>query len=273
MIEVAPRESKGGFALQGGHPKVALARAVLAACLLAAAAARAFDESGDGEHGAVPAKAEAIAFKFTPTVYYTTNQPWAYDVNLRGNLGPHTAWVGYYDQPTQFQQARVGYEYAFSLPIGRAVLGAQYASQGFLGGAIAAELGGSVYGLIGWSRTNLKPYFNLNFDPNDAILFGVGARLTWQTTVSLFQIRDDRLNTGQQVTHLVARTRPTEKTRWSVDLFYKSGHPEADSPVWVSATGIGVTYDFEPWFARVTWDPHVNFTPNDMLRIAFGFRF
>src|SRR5262249_41789686 len=48
VTEVAPRESKGGFALQAGHPKVALARAVLAACPLAAAAPRAVGRSRGG---------------------------------------------------------------------------------------------------------------------------------------------------------------------------------------------------------------------------------
>jgi hypothetical protein len=236
-------------------------------------AAHAFDESGDGERGAPPSKEEGIAYKFTPTAYFTTNEHWAYDLNLRGNYGPHTAWVGYYDQPGEFHQARVGYEYTFTLPFGRAIVGAQYASGGFLGGAIGAEIGSTVYGLVGWSRTNLKTYFNLNFDPNDSVLFGLGARLPYDTTVNLFQIRDDRLSTGQQVTHLIVRTRPYEKTRWGVDLFYKSGRPEAGSPEWISATGVGIGYDFEPWFARVTWDPNVNFTPNNMLRIAFGRRF
>lgn len=247
--------------------------AFLGACLLCAAA-QAFDESGDGEYALPRVRPEeAIALKFTPSVYFTSNEPWAYDLNLRANYGPHTAWIGYYDQPGEFRQARVGYEYTFDLPFGRAVASAQYASQGFLGGSINAEIGGSVYGLIGWSRTNLKPYFNLSFDPNDSILFGVGTRLFPRTVVNLFQIRDDRLSTSQQVTHLIVRTRPDEKTRWSVDVFYKSGRPEEGSPVWISATGAGITYDFEPWFARITWDPNVNFTPNNMLRIAFGRRF
>jgi hypothetical protein len=45
-------------------------------------------------------------------------------------------------------------------------------------------------------RTNLKDYFNLNFDPNDAILIGAGTRAIQHTTLSAFQIRDDRLGTG-----------------------------------------------------------------------------
>jgi len=45
------------------------------------------------------------------------------------------------------------------------------------GGSATAEVGGDFYGLLGMSRTNEKRYFNLNFGPNDAWTFGLGARL------------------------------------------------------------------------------------------------
>ncbi len=153
------------------------------------------------------------------------------------------------------------------------MLSAQYASQGFLGGSVAAAVGGEVYGLIGVSRTNEKPYFNLNFDPNDAWIFGVGARLPHDTSLLLYQVRGEWVAAGQQVTHAVYRTKPSPDTRLGLDLFYKSGPLEGGDGGTVRAGGASVGLDYRAWFARITWDPKVNFTPNDMLRVAVGLRF
>lgn len=117
--------------------------AFASALATAAGAAGAFDESGDGERH-LPRSVEAIAWKLTTTYYATTNEAGAYDVNLRGNFRSHTAWIGYYDQPGEFSQARLGYEYALSLPLTEAVLSAQYATHGFLGGSVTAEVGGDL---------------------------------------------------------------------------------------------------------------------------------
>jgi hypothetical protein len=243
------------------------------AALFAAAPALAFDESGDGERGG-PLQHERVRFKFTPTYYWTTGEPGAYDVNVRANLGHHTAWVGYYQQASEFSQARAGYEHTSDLPFGRVVIGAQVATQGFLGGAIGAEIGtGAVFGLLGFGRTNLKPYFNLNFDPNDAILFGGGWRFDADSTLSAYQIRDDRTGTGQRVTHVVARVRPGGGAGWSIDVFHRAGLTAPEDGEYVVGTGFAVTLDVEPWFVRVAWDPKVNFSTSDMLRVSAGVRF
>jgi hypothetical protein len=245
-----------------------------ALAMLAAGPAAAFDESDDGERLEPLELGAGVHFKLTPTWLHTTNEPDAGDLNLRANLGPHTAWVGYYRQSDVFRQTRAGYERAFDLPFGRLVAGVQAASRGFFGGAVGAEIGtGPVFGLLGFGRTNLRPYYNLNFDPNDAITFGAGWRPREETTIALYQVYDDRLGTGQRVTHLAARTRPTRRTRWGVDLFHRSGLTAAEDGVRVSGTGVAVTVDYERWFARVAWDPKVNFTPEDMLRVAVGARF
>ncbi len=215
---------------------------------------------------------EAIEYKFTPTLYFTRNVTTAYDLNLRGSLGEHTAWVGFYRREEEFQQLRLGYENASAMPFGRLVSSLQYATRGFFGGSVTAEVGEKYFGLFGFGRTNLKPYFNLNFDPNDAITIGAGTRALPNTTLTLFQIRDDRLHTGQRVTHLTARWKPDERTRWTVDLFHKRGSEEAGGEV-VRGTGLALTYDFDKYFARIVSDPHVNFSPNPMLRVAFGMRF
>jgi hypothetical protein len=246
---------------------------LLAAALVAAGPARAFDESADGERTREPAREEKVEWKLTTTYYSTTNEKGAGDINLRGVYGPHTAWVGYYDQPGEFRQARVGYEYTVRTPWVQAVLGAQYASEGFFGGGVAAAIGGEVYGLVGVSRTNEKPYFNLNFDPNDAWIFGVGARLPHDTSFVLYQVRGEWVADGQQVTHAVYRTKPTPETRLSLDLFYKYGPLDGGDGGTVRTAGASIALDYRAWFARLAWDPKVNFTPNDMVRVAVGVRF
>ena len=148
----------------------------------------------------------------------------------------------------------------------------QYASRGFLGGSVTAEIGERHFGLLGWGRTNLKEYFNLNFDPNDSVLFGAGTRALPGATLSAFQIRDDRLGTGQRVTHFVTRLKPDEKRRWTLDVFHKRNR-ETEEAQAVRGTGASVTYDFGPHFVRVASDPHVNFTRDHMVRIALGTRF
>jgi hypothetical protein len=213
-----------------------------------------------------------IAYKFTPDFYSTTNEHSAYDLNLRGNLGPHAAWVGYYQRGSEFDQLRLGYEGSFEMPFGRLVPSAQLATHGFAGASVYAQVGGRYFGLLGVGRTNLKPYFNLNFDPNDAVMIGAGTQALANTTLTLYQIRDDRLDTGQRVTHLNARIVLDSGLRWNVDLFHKEGSETAGSER-VRGTGIAVTCDFDRYFVRLASDPHVNFSADHMLRAALGVRF
>jgi hypothetical protein len=248
--------------------------AVLAAGLLGSAVpAHAIDGRAD-TLGREPAAAQpaGIGYKFTPSFYRTTNTTPAYDVNLRGNLDAHAAWIGFYQRSDEFQQLRLGYENTLELPFGRVVPSLQYATRGFLGGGVTAEIGGRYFGLAGFGRTNLKDYFNLNFDPNDMILIGAGTRALPDTTLTVFQIRDDRLGTGQRVTHAVARIKSDDKTRWTVDVFYKDGRPDAVSDP-VHGTGVSLTWDYGRYFARVARDPYVNFSNNHMTRVALGLHF
>ena len=214
---------------------------------------------------------EKIAYKVTAMLLSTRNQRDAGDLNVRANLDAHTAWVGYYHRPSEFQQLRAGYEYQWEVPFGRIVPSLQVATHGFLGGSVTAEIGHRNFALIGFGRTNLKPYYNLNFDPNDAITLGIGTRAIPKTQLTLFQVRDDRLGTGQKIVHAIARVKADERTRWTLDVFYKEG-TSADGDDWIRATGVAVTYDFEPYFVRVAHDPHVNFTRDRMLRLSFGLR-
>jgi hypothetical protein len=222
-----------------------------------------------------PGEDDAIAWKLTGTRLEETKQRPALDVNLRGNHGPHTFWAGHYRRGEEFQQARLGYERQLEIPVGRIIASAQYATRGFFGGAATAEIGtGSAFGLAGWGRTNLKPYYNLNFDPNDSILYGGGWRKSKDTVVTLYQMRDDRLRTGQRITHFVLRTKPEQRTRWTADLFHKSGGSSSEDDAHpIRGTGFAIAYDYERYFARIARDPKVNFTDSDMWRFAAGMRF
>ena len=251
--------------------------AVVAAGLLGCAApAWAIDGRADTVQGGEPQAAprEEIAYKFTPTYYHTTNVTPAFDLNLRGNRGAHTAWIGYYQRSNEFQQLRLGYDNTMELPFGRLVPSLQYATRGFVGGSVTAEIGERYFALAGFGRTNLRDYFNLNFDPNDMVLLGAGTRALPNTTLSLFQIRDDRLGTGQRVTHMVTRINSGDKLRWTVDVFYKEGRADSDpaSPR-VHGTGATLTVDYGRYFARVASDPYVNFSNEHMVRVALGMRF
>ena len=199
---------------------------------------------------------EEVAYKFTPSFYRTTNVTPAYDLNLRRDHGGQMAWIGFYQRSNEFQQLRLGYENTWTLPFVKVTPSLQYATRGFLGGSLTGEIGERYFALVGFGRTNLKDYFNLNFDPNDMVMFGFGTRALPNTTLSLFQIRDDRLGTGQHISHLVTRIKPDEKNRWTVDVFYKEGRADADpASVWVHGTGVTLTWDYGRYFARVASDP------------------
>ena len=246
--------------------------------MLLPATAFAIDDRADLEPNQAPAPDRNIAWKLTPSVYHESANRSAVDLNLRGNRESDTFWIAQYRRGAEFQQTRAGYERQFAVPMGRIIASGQYASQGFLGGSVTLEASaaaiGPYVGLLGLSRTNQKPYYNLNFDPNDSVLIGAGWKPDSGTALTLFQVRDDRLGTGQRVTHLALRRQTGARTRWTVDLFRRSGRSDADPESQVfKANGITLTYDHEPWFVRLAWDPKVNYTDSDMTRMAIGARF
>lgn len=151
---------------------------------------------------------EAPEFKLTLGHYAASEGPSATDLNLRGSRGAFTAWVGWYSDRSGHQQARSGVEHREEWgPSGlvRTVLSVQSAAGGAWVGSANAEIGGDTYALLGWGRTNLRPYVNLNFDPNDMVTWGAGTRAMAGWDLLLFRVQDDRLGTGQRVTHAVAR--------------------------------------------------------------------
>jgi len=223
---------------------------------------------GEAEVAAV----DAGAFKLTPSYYVTTHEKDATDLNLRANHGPHAIWLGHYQRGSEFEQTRTGYEYTLQIPFGQLVPSLQLASHGFAGGSINAQIGDSIYALLGFGRTNTRDYYNLNFDPNDSVVYGLGTRLLPKSTLSLFTVKDNRLHTGQMVTHAVWRMLPDDHQRWTVDLSSKHGRATADDES-VSGKALSLTYDYRDIFFRLARDRKVNFTAEDQSRLSVGLRF
>jgi hypothetical protein len=222
---------------------------------------------------AMAGAAEPIDWKLTYTHQRAESETDGIDLNLRGTLGETVFWLGHYRRAEEFQQTRAGLERWFSFDWGKFLLSGQAATRGFLGLATQAEVGkGPVRLIAGFGRTNLKPYYNLNFDPNDAVTLGLVADLPRGMRASFFAVHDDRLGTGQTVIHALLRTSDDPASRWTIDLSQRRG-PLGDGGDRVTRTGVGLTYDRAPYFGRVVWDPNANFSGHDMLRLGFGVRF
>lgn len=211
-------------------------------------------------------------FKVTPSYHQNKQEANATDVNVRARVGKHVMWFGQYDQADTFHQSRLGYEYTFTTPWGQLVPSLQGASGGFVGGSLNAQWGQSTYLIAGWSRTNLRPYYNLNFDPNDAITLGLGSWLSPEHQVSLWRTQDDRMHTGQQVTHLTWRYHLPDRKRLTLDVASKSGRGDPDIGA-VKGQSLGMTWDWSRYFVRMAWDQKVNFTDQDQKRVSLGWHY
>jgi hypothetical protein len=221
----------------------------------------------------VMARAEPVDWKLTYTQHRAETERDGVDLNLRGTRDATVFWLGHYRRADEFQQTRAGLEQTMSFEWGKLLLSGQAATRGFLGFATQAEIGtGSVRLLAGFGRTDLKPYYNLNFDPNDAITLGAVADLPGGMRATVFAVHDDRLHTGQTVLHALLRTSDNPANRWTIDLMQRRG-PLGDGGERVRRNGVGLTYDRAPYFGRVVYDPNANFSGHDMLRLGVGLRF
>ncbi len=211
-------------------------------------------------------------FKLTLGRYGSSDGNTGLDANLRVGLGPHTAWAGYYSDRSSYRQARAGYEYRLDGETLRTVFSLQSASGGVAVGSVTSEIGSAHYAIVGFGRTNLRNYVNLNYDPNDAITLGVGTRAIAQTELTLFNVHDDRLHSGQNVTHLVLRRRFEGEQRVTVDLFVKRGLTSEGDFVRRDFS-ISLGYDRGPLFVRYAHDLHAGFTSVTQNRLSLGSRF
>lgn len=211
----------------------------------------------------------AHPFKLT-LGYYDYGQDQGKDINLRWSEGDTHAWIGHYEDHSFGAQDRMGVDTNWAANEWLSFQPSlQTANGGFWGGSLNAQAGHDTFVVLGWGRTNLKPYFNLNFDPNDAITLGVGHVFENGQSWGLSVIRDDRLHTGQMDRHLTGRI-PFGQDRLSVDLMYKTGQGDAG---WVKAWSYSLTWDFPRWFLRVARDPKQGFSSQDANRLSTGFRF
>lgn len=212
-----------------------------------------------------------ISYKLTTSYYQASDDNDAADVNISGNYGPHVAWIGEYGDRDGFRQFRTGYEYSPDYGLVRPTFSVQLAGGGFVGGSINAEIGGDTFAVLGFGRTNLKTYYSLNFDPNDAITIGMGSRAIEHHELSLVQTFDDRLHTQQRITHFVWRYEPLDKQRITLDASYKTGM-NSDN-VFIHGYGLSVDYSYNRYFVRLARDEYANFAASDLTRFAVGLHF
>jgi hypothetical protein len=227
--------------------------------------------SAHAQDGA-PDTPKAPAFKFTTGLYSSSaGGGLGLDLNLRHSSDFGNVWLGWFRSPrTDTSQTRAGWDRTFTLGPVRLVPSLQVASGGFVGGSAMVETGDSWFAGVGLGRTNLRNYVNLNFDPNDAWMLSGGYRWADNRSLALQVVRDNRQNPDQQHVHLVWRTPLANGDRLTVDLLAKSGLVGGTE---IHRIGLTVGYDWPRTFVRVAWDPKVNFTPQDMLRLSAGVRF
>ncbi|GAC1624582.1 MAG: hypothetical protein NVS9B10_10690 [Nevskia sp.] len=241
-----------------------------AALLLGALASS--QAGADEPAGAAPPK----HFKFAIGSYFYDDPAGNYagqDLNLRYRRGDSTVFAGYYHDREFGGQARTGFDTSWqpfdAVPV--SILPAlAVATRGFVGGSLAAQVGTAWYAQVGIGRTNLRPFANLNFDPNDALAFAVGHHAEDGSSYSLTTVADNRLHTGQRHTHLVGQWPLFDGQRLTIDILRKTGDGDTGH---VSAWGETVTWDFPRWFLRESYDPKQNFAAADVTRISIGARF
>jgi hypothetical protein len=241
-------------------------RARLALLLLAVAAFAAQAQAEDSEDGP--------PFKFTAGRYRLTGgglpPATGIDLNLRSTSSLGNAWIGWYGQDRDGpHQWRAGWDRFFDVGPLRVQPSVQVASGGFRGGSLYAEAGETWFAGAGFGRTNLQPYVNLNFDPNDMVMLAAGRK--WgDDKLTVLLVADNRENPDQRNLHFNWKTERAGHERLTLDLLAKRGLVDGEL---TRRLGWSVTYDWPRWFLRAAWDPKVNFSTQDMLRLSAGTRF
>ena len=240
-----------------------LASFIAAIVYSAAATAQNADTSADTS-GDKPAN------KLTLGSYHFADTGNAGDINLRHSNDFGDTWIGYYHSSQREEhQGRAGWDNAFEFGGLRFTPSAQIASRGYFNWSANIETGKTWFFGAGFGRTNLKPNWNLNFDPNDSWTVSGGWRGEGQS-FSLLWIRDDRENPDQRHMHAIYRKSLPYGQRATLDILHKRGLVDGES---IRKTGASFTYDWPKFFVRLAYDPKVNFTSEDMWRLAVGTRF
>jgi hypothetical protein len=219
---------------------------------------------------ALAAAAQEEPFKFTAGYYQFSGGATGTDLNLRHSSDLGNAWVGYFESTGQdVRQWRGGWDRTLGESL-RLTPSLQIASQGFVGGSLQAEVGAPWFVGAGLGRTNLQPYWNLNFDPNDSYTLSAGQRTDDGRLLAVQLIQDNRLNPDQRHVHLLWRQPLPERQRLTLDLLYKEGLVDGDM---IRRWGASLTYDWPRWFLRLAYDPKANFGTDDLWRLSVGAHF
>jgi hypothetical protein len=209
--------------------------------------------------------------KLTFGVYFTKDGQ-AYDLNLRHQFGPNvTAWIAGYADTEHNKLIRVGAQYDYHKKWFHFVPSGEIETTKGASLSLYSELGYKTIAMVGYSRTNLKTFFDLFWDPGDSVTLGIGHRLSDYDRIQAFTVFDVRLHTGQQNTHVTYRHKINGTNGITFDAVFKSGH--IDTGEYIRAAGIGVYYDRPKWFWKIYFDPHVNYTVHTMVRTGIGLKF
>lgn len=216
--------------------------------------------------------ADEFKSKLTLGIYFTPGAR-VYDLNLRHQFGSSfTAWIaGFYD-PKSNKLMRVGGQYDYKKGWLHLVPSLEVSTTKAMSGSLSSELGsGTTTFLAGISRTNLRPFFDLFWDPGDSVQLGIAHRISSYDRISAFTIFDVRLHTQQQNTHVLWRHKLNRNNGITFDGLFKSGH--AESGEFIYRVGLGVYYDRPKLFWKIYYDPRVNFTDHTMVRSGIGLKF
>jgi len=209
--------------------------------------------------------------KLTFGVYFT-KEGQAYDLNIRHQFGPNvTAWIAGYADTNGSELIRIGGQYDYHKKWFHFVPTAEIETTKGASLSLYSELGYKTIAMVGYSRTNLKSFFDLFWDPGDSVTLGIGHRLSSYDRIQAFTVFDVRLHTGQQNTHVTYRHKLNRRNGITFDGVFKSGR--IDSGRYIHAAGAGVYYDRPKWFWKAYFDPYVNYTGHTMFRTGFGIKF
>jgi hypothetical protein len=215
-------------------------------------------------------RADDLLWKATGSLYLQEGNT-SGDVNVRRQAGAFAAWLGVFSDPGLDTVARAGVEWDLRRGPLVVVPTLQAATNGLKAGQLYTELGRTTYAIAGFSRTNLKPFYNLSWDPNESVQLGLGHHLSRYDKIYAFTIFDVRLHTGQQDSHLLWRHELSPGLGLTLDALYKSGH--TDSGRYVRAAGIGAYVDGSRWLVKAYYDPYANFSEHAMFRLGLGAKF
>lgn len=208
--------------------------------------------------------------KLTLGIYFTPGAR-VYDLNLRHQFESLTAWIaGFYDPKTN-SLLRVGAQYDYKKRWFHFVPTLEVSTTKAVSGSLYTELGRKTFAIAGISRTNLKAFFDLFWDPSESLQLGVGHKISSYDRISGYTIFDIRLHTSQQNTHIVWRHKLNATNGITLDGLFKSGR--TDEGRYIRDAGAGIYYDRPRWFWKLYYDPHVNFSNRTMVRTGIGLKF